>query len=140
MVAFDVSVARSRLPEFSDRVRALLRDRFRAVRLCDYGHWGDGGSHLNLLWRERDVEDAAALKRSLQDEVYALAVGEFGGSFSAEHGVGVMKPHVLHLSKRPPVIGVMHALKRLLDPHGILNPGKVLPPPPEDERPWRSAS
>ena len=58
----------------------------------------------------------------------------------AEHGVGVMKPHVLHLSKRPPVIGVMHALKRLLDPHGILNPGKVLPPPPEDERPWRTAS
>ena len=43
-----------------------------------------------MLWRERDVEDAAALKRSLQDEVYALAVGEFGGSFSAEHGVG---PH-----------------------------------------------
>ncbi|MEC8652340.1 MAG: FAD-binding oxidoreductase, partial [Planctomycetota bacterium] len=90
MVAFDVSVARSRLPEFTDRVRALLRVRFRAVRRCASGHWGDGGSHLNLLWRERDVEDAAALTRALQDEVYALAVGEFGGSFSAEHGVG---PH-----------------------------------------------
>lgn len=90
MVAFDVSVARSQLPDFTARVRALLSERFRAARLCDYGHWGDGGSHLNLLWNEREVEDVGAWKRALQDAVYELAVVEFGGSFSAEHGVG---PH-----------------------------------------------
>ena len=90
MVAFDVSVARSRLPAFTDRVHGVLAERFGQVRLCDYGHWGDGGSHLNLLWDEADVDDPDALKRALQDEIYELAVREFDGSYSAEHGVG---PH-----------------------------------------------
>ena len=90
MVAFDVSVARSRLPALSERVRALLVARFPSVRLCDYGHWGDGGSHLNLVWDAGEVADAAALKRALQDAIYDLVTGEFGGSYSAEHGVG---PH-----------------------------------------------
>ncbi|MCK5941613.1 MAG: FAD-binding oxidoreductase [Planctomycetes bacterium] len=90
MVAFDVSVARSDLPAFTDRVHALLAERHPFVRLCDYGHWGDGGSHLNLLWRDEDCADGDALKAELQEAIYELAVREFGGSFSAEHGVG---PH-----------------------------------------------
>lgn len=51
------------------------------------------------------------------------------GSISAEHGIGVMKPSVLHLSKPQPVINLMRDFKSLLDPNGILNPGKVLPSP-----------
>ena len=90
MAAFDVSVARSQLPAFTDRVRALLSDQHPDVWLCDYGHWGDGGSHLCVLWHAADVADGAAKKAALQDAIYELAVREFGGSYSAEHGVG---PH-----------------------------------------------
>ena len=90
MLAFDVSVPRSSLPEFTDRVAALLASDYSFVRLCDYGHWGDGGSHLNLIWQAADAADSEALKAELQDKIYAVAVREFAGSYSAEHGVG---PH-----------------------------------------------
>jgi FAD/FMN-containing dehydrogenase len=90
MLAFDVSVPRSKLPAFTDAVAALLAKDHPVVRLCDYGHWGDGGTHLNLLWNEKDVADPAALVRELQSRIYDLAVRDFAGSYSAEHGVG---PH-----------------------------------------------
>jgi FAD/FMN-containing dehydrogenase len=90
MLAFDVSVPRSSLPEFTDRVVQLLSSDYPFVRLCDYGHWGDGGSHLNLIWQESEVPDSEALKAELQGKVYEIAVREFTGSYSAEHGVG---PH-----------------------------------------------
>lgn len=90
MLAFDVSVPRSSLPEFTDRVVALLASDYAFVRLCDYGHWGDGGSHLNLIWQDADAPDPAALKAELQAKIYEIAVRDFGGSYSAEHGVG---PH-----------------------------------------------
>lgn len=91
MLAFDVAVPRSQLPAFTREVAALLAAQFPFVRLCDYGHWGDGGTHLNLVW------DAAAaplphpeLVEQLQDRIYELAVVGHAGSYSAEHGVG---PH-----------------------------------------------
>lgn len=91
MLAFDVSVPRSLLPAFTARIAALLRREHAFVRLCDYGHWGDGGTHLNLLWNDADAGVAPdELKATLQDRIYELAVRDFAGSFSAEHGVG---PH-----------------------------------------------
>ena len=90
MLAFDVSVPRSDLPAFTDRVVELLSSEYPYVRLCDYGHWGDGGSHLNLVWQAADAQDSEALKNALQDKIYEIAVREFEGSYSAEHGVG---PH-----------------------------------------------
>lgn len=91
MLAFDVSVPRSRLPAFTAAVNELLSRDFPAIRLCDYGHWGDGGTHLNLVWDERAFDRPHAdLVTELQDRIYALAVEDFAGSYSAEHGVG---PH-----------------------------------------------
>jgi FAD/FMN-containing dehydrogenase len=52
MLAFDVSVPRSQLPAFTEAVHTMLAAEFPVVRLCDYGHWGDGGTHLNLVWDE----------------------------------------------------------------------------------------
>lgn len=91
MLAFDVAVPRSRLPAFTREVAALLAARFPFVRLCDYGHWGDGGTHLNLVWDEAAAPlPHAELVGALQDHVYELAVVGHAGSYSAEHGVG---PH-----------------------------------------------
>ncbi|MCB9876748.1 MAG: FAD-binding oxidoreductase [Planctomycetes bacterium] len=120
MLAFDVSVPRSQLPVFTDQVAALLAAEFPFVRLCDYGHWGDGGTHLNLVWQAADVSDEAALKATLQDRIYELAVVGHGGSYSAEHGVG---PHNQRFYDRY-ADGEVKALCRVIgahcDPAGML--------------------
>ena len=125
LVAFDVSVARSRLPALTERTEALLEERFPGVRLCDYGHWGDGGSHLNLLWERGDVGDAGARKRALQDEVYALVVREFGGSFSAEHGVGPHNQRFYDRYTAAPIKQLSGALKRFCDPDDRLGTAQL---------------
>ena len=93
----DVSVPRGRMAEMTERVRALVAEDHPDVRVCDFGHWGGGGSHLNLVWPETDGVDHTARKRALQTAVYDLVVREFGGSYSAEHGVG---PHNLDAYRR----------------------------------------
>ena len=91
MLAFDISVPRSELPAFTREVEALLAQDWPAVRLCDYGHWGDGGTHLNLVWNEAAVgKPSSEVVAALQPRIYELAVRRYGGSYSAEHGVG---PH-----------------------------------------------
>ena len=91
VLAFDISVPRSRMAAFTEAARALLAAEYPFVRCCDFGHWGDGGTHLNLVWSEPDAPRIAAdLIPELQSRIYDLAVKEFEGSYSAEHGVG---PH-----------------------------------------------
>ncbi len=91
MLAFDISVPRSRLPAFTADVERLLAADWPMVRLCDYGHWGDGGTHLNLVWSEAAIgKPAADVIAALQPRIYELAVKGYDGSYSAEHGVG---PH-----------------------------------------------
>ncbi len=91
MLAFDIAVPRSQLPAFTADVEALLLKDWPLVRLCDYGHWGDGGTHLNLVWNEAAIgRPAAEVIAALQPRIYEIAVRGYGGSYSAEHGVG---PH-----------------------------------------------
>jgi FAD/FMN-containing dehydrogenase len=89
------------------------------ARTIIYGHLGDGNLHVNVLGPEPHDERV--------DEAVLELVGEFGGSISAEHGVGVAKRRWLHLTRSPDEIDVMAAVKHALDPHGILNPGVLLP-------------
>ncbi|MFY9341667.1 MAG: FAD-binding oxidoreductase [Planctomycetota bacterium] len=91
VLAFDISVPRSALPAFTVEVERLLAADWPQVRLCDYGHWGDGGTHLNLVWNEAAVgKPATEVIAALQPRIYELAVRRHDGSYSAEHGVG---PH-----------------------------------------------
>ena len=91
VLAFDLAVPRSQLPAFTDAVKAWLQAEHPCFRVCDFGHWGDGGTHLNLVWREQDSPiPAAELVPQVQRRVYEIAVKGFAGSYSAEHGVG---PH-----------------------------------------------
>lgn len=91
MLAFDVSVPRSRMPEFTEAVRELLAATHAHVQLCDYGHWGDGGTHLNLVWQAADAQSLpVSWVSDLQAQIYELVVRTFAGSYSAEHGIG---PH-----------------------------------------------
>jgi FAD/FMN-containing dehydrogenase len=88
VLGLDVSVPRSSMAAFTDEVRARLAASHPFVTVADFGHWGDGGSHLNLVWDPSAVP--ADTKRELQREIYGLCVNGHGGSYSAEHGVG---PH-----------------------------------------------
>lgn len=96
VLALDLSVPRSQMARFTDAVRQMVATYNSAagseiVRVGDFGHWGDGGTHLNLFWDPAQVPgDSEALAAELQAAAYEICVREYDGSFSAEHGVG---PH-----------------------------------------------
>ncbi|GLV38636.1 D-2-hydroxyglutaric acid dehydrogenase [Carabus blaptoides fortunei] len=93
----------------------------KCLRVCGMGHMGDGNLHLQVSLKEYDEE----LKQFVDDIVYKR-VAELKGSMSAEHGIGFLKNNILHYTKSPSSINLMHDIKRMLDPLGILNPYKVL--------------
>jgi FAD/FMN-containing dehydrogenase len=85
-------------------------------------HLGDGNLHFAAWPESRDADVHRAINRAVEEETIAL-----GGSFSAEHGIGLSKLPAMVLHKDPVALGVMRAVKRALDPQGIMNPGKVVP-------------
>ena len=122
----DISVAVSALPEFIEEARALLKARFSGANIICFGHVGDGNLHYNAFIPGRSRADAAAREaHDVTDVVYDL-VQRYGGSFSAEHGVGLAKVAELKRYKNPVELELMHSIKRTLDPQGLMNPGKVL--------------
>jgi FAD/FMN-containing dehydrogenase len=119
-VKHDVSVPVSKVPALIARAGAALQAAFPGVALYAFGHIGDGNVHYN-------VGDDALLAR--RDEVNAIvfeAVAALGGSISAEHGLGQLKREAIRRHKDPIELELMRALKRTLDPQGLMNPGKVL--------------
>jgi len=124
----DVSVPLSRIAEFVERASAAVLRLAPDARLVVYGHMGDGNVHFNPL-RPADVPAREFLEqnyRAVCDLVDGLA-HQFGGSISAEHGIGVSKRDDLVRYKSPVELELMRQLKRALDPQGLLNPGKLLP-------------
>ena len=125
----DISVPIAALPEFVARASAWLSAHVPEGRLVAYGHVGDGNLHFNLS-APRGVAPAALLGRAeeVRRAVHEL-VHQFGGSFSAEHGIGRLKVDELERYASPVELDLMRAVKRAFDPQGIMNPGKVLRAP-----------
>ncbi len=121
VVAFDVSVPRAAMADFVDAARETVAAGWPFVRFCDYGHWGDGGVHVNLVWNPAEApRPGAALKAELQPRLYDLAVNRFRGSYSAEHGVGPHNQAFYDLYTPQLVKEVCRLLKQRLDPAGLL--------------------
>lgn len=121
VLAFDISVPRSRMAAFTEAAVALLAKDHPFVRCCDFGHWGDGGTHLNLVWNEGESpRPTAQIVEELQSRIYDLAVRGFDGSYSAEHGVGPHNQRFYDAYTPEPVKAVNQALKAHLDPKGLL--------------------
>ncbi|HEY0421485.1 MAG TPA: FAD-binding oxidoreductase [Acetobacteraceae bacterium] len=118
-VGFDVSVPIGRMQDFIDDCRAHLEALAPGTRTLYFGHIADSNIHLNVL----QVPDGPT-KQQIDAVVYAR-VREFGGSVSAEHGIGLLKKPYLPYSRTPVELEVMRRVKAALDPEGILNPGKV---------------
>jgi FAD/FMN-containing dehydrogenase len=126
-IKHDISIAVSRIPAFVASTDALLAREIPGVRLVNFGHLGDGNLHYNVQAPE-NIDTKAFLKNE-EERINTLvydAVEKFGGSFSAEHGIGGLKVHKLEKHKSPVALGMMRAIKAALDPQNILNPGRVL--------------
>jgi len=130
VLGFDIGVPRSSMAEFVDAARGLVAASYPFIRVCDFGHWGDGGVHLNLVWKKEDApRPPPELKAELQPLIYDLAVTRFRGSFSAEHGVG---PHNQAFYDRytPELVKeICGILKARLDPKGLLGTTRLEPGP-----------
>jgi FAD/FMN-containing dehydrogenase len=122
---FDVSLRISDMHAYVEALRTALLGRWGArATLTVFGHLGDGNLHLVVGVGSRTPET----KHAVEELVYA-GVRERGGSISAEHGIGLEKRDYLSWSRGPEEIALMRKLKSALDPHNILNPGKVISTP-----------
>jgi FAD/FMN-containing dehydrogenase len=115
----DIGVPLSQLARFAEEVVAVVQRVAPGARTIVFGHLGDGNVHVNVLGP--DPEDDAV------DEAVLRLAADCGGTISAEHGVGVAKARWLSLTRSADELRAMRAIKRALDPDGILNPGAVLP-------------
>jgi FAD/FMN-containing dehydrogenase len=123
----DVSVPVSKVPELLRRAGAACEALIPGIRVVPFGHMGDGNIHFNLEQPEgADPARFLARDHEIMDTVNAV-VRELGGSFSAEHGVGRLKPYMMEEWRGGAELAAMRRIKAALDPLGILNPGKVLP-------------
>jgi len=120
----DVVVPVSRIPELVAGVQALST-RFE-LPIVAFGHAGNGNLHVNILYHPDDAGENARAHAALP-EVFALALA-LGGTLSGEHGIGLAKRDFMAQAFTPATLAAMRAIKQALDPDGILNPGKVLPP------------
>ncbi len=123
----DISVPVSRMPDFIDQASAAVTAACPGVRVCAFGHIGDGNIHFNLT-RPHEMADAEFLAQweTLTGIVHDVVM-DYRGSFAAEHGVGQLKPGEMARLKDPVEQDLLSAIKQALDPAGQLNPGKLLP-------------
>jgi D-lactate dehydrogenase len=121
----DVVVPVSRIPELVAGVGAISRDC--GLALVAFGHAGNGNLHVNILYDPADAAQSAAATGALA-RVFALAIG-LGGTLSGEHGIGLAKRDFMADAVDAGALALMRQLKSVFDPDGILNPGKLLPPP-----------
>ncbi len=125
-IKHDVSVPVSRVPEFLRRATALVEQTIPGARPVPFGHAGDGNIHFNVSQPEgADKQAFLARWEELNTVVHDLVM-EMGGSFSAEHGIGQLKRAALAHYRQPVEMEMMRAIKTALDPHGLMNPGKVI--------------
>ncbi len=125
-IKHDISVPVAHVPAFIREADAAVVKLIPGARPLPFGHLGDGNIHYNIA-QPVDADKAAFLERWHDVNMVVFdVVLKYGGSISAEHGIGIMKRDLLPIIKDPVAMELMRALKRTLDPNGILNPGKVL--------------
>jgi len=128
-IKHDIAVPVSCIAAFVQTTDALLQAAIPGIRLVNFGHLGDGNLHFNV--QAPVGADAAEFLRQHEEQVNTLvfdSVQRFRGSISAEHGVGSLKRDKLAHYKSPVALDLMRSIKRALDPHNLMNPGRVISP------------
>jgi FAD/FMN-containing dehydrogenase len=126
-VQHDISVPTHRMPAFVEHAVPLIEAAWPGTRAVGFGHLGDGNIHFHVIapsgvhpatWQTTDGKAISA-------QVHDL-VTEWGGSISAEHGIGQLKRDELARLGDPVALALLRQIKAALDPHGLLNPGKLI--------------
>lgn len=118
-ISFDVSLAIDQMDEYEKAIGARIKTIDVSAFAIVFGHAGDGNLHIDL-----HHEHTPDRRDDFESLVYQIT-SEFGGSISAEHGIGILKRPYLKMSRTPEEIETMRTLKRALDPNSILNPGRI---------------
>ena len=129
-IKHDISVPISRIAEFIDTTDSAIAQAHPGIRMIVFGHLGDGNLHYNVS-PPPGITDGGAAFLDAQAAINRIAhdsVVGFGGSISAEHGLGVLRRDESARYKSPVEMRMMRAIKQALDPQGLMNPGKFLPP------------
>lgn len=121
----DISVPIDQLKSFIAEWEMAFVKSFPDWELFIFGHFGDGNLHIHALRPSNMSQDNFLEQNHKVEEVLFKMVQKYQGSISAEHGIGLLKKDSLSLSKSPAEISIMKALKRAVDPKGLLNPGKI---------------
>jgi FAD/FMN-containing dehydrogenase len=125
-IKHDVAVPVRAVPDFLREGIAAVKALMPDCRPLPFGHLGDGNIHFNISQPVQGDKDAFLARWDEVNEVVHAVVASFGGSISAEHGIGRQKRHLLPKIKDPVEMELMRAVKAMLDPAGIMNPDKVL--------------
>jgi D-lactate dehydrogenase (cytochrome) len=125
-IKHDVSVPVASVPAFIEKGSAAVVKFMPGARVVAFGHLGDGNIHFNVSQPVGADRQAFIDRWRYMNDVVHGVVAEYGGSISAEHGIGVMKRDELVHVKDPVAMALMRQLKATLDPNGIMNPGKVV--------------
>ena len=121
----DVSVRVSQVPAFLHAMQALLSREYPGIEVVWFGHIGDGNLHINVLPPEDMAEDAFIAQCEHVTRLLADTLQRHGGSISAEHGIGLVKRAYLSSTRSAAEIAMMQGVRRVFDPNGVLNPGKL---------------
>lgn len=121
----DISVLITHVPAFIADIDAIVAESYPDFEICWFGHIGDGNLHLNILKPANLSKDEFFDKCKVVNIKVFETVKKYNGSISAEHGVGMTKKDYLDYTRDPVEIGYLRELKKVFDPKGIMNPGKI---------------
>ena len=122
----DIALPIAELEAFCAELESFFETRYPGWEIALFGHIGDGNLHVNVM-KPDDLDRETFLRRTHEadHDIFTL-VKKHGGSISAEHGIGLLKKPYLSYSRSPEEIALMRSIKGVLDPKGLLNPGKIL--------------
>ena len=121
----DIALPIAALLGFTRELEATIASRWPGFEVCIFGHVGDGNLHVNVM-KPEGMEKAEFLAHAKASDVAMFElVQRYAGSVSAEHGIGLLKKDALRYSRTPEELAIFAGLEKLLDPRGILNPGKI---------------
>ncbi len=121
----DVSVRTPSIPAFAEEIESAYKREYPDFGVAWFGHIGDGNLHIDILKPEGMAKEDFIKKCKESDKILFSVVSKFNGSISAEHGVGLLKRDYLTYSRSPEEIEIMKGIKKVFDPKGLMNPGKV---------------
>ena len=121
----DVTLPLRSLRDFCADLAAFFSEHYPDWEICNFGHIGDGNLHINVLKPPGLSHEQFHARTSAVDHALFRLVQRHGGSISAEHGIGLLKKDYLPYSRTAAELSIFRAIKRALDPQGLLNPGKV---------------